>query len=60
MKACIAEVRPISVGSNMRLELAQSVDAGIGRIACDDGSVNRSDRHAGDPLGMDAGLRRAS
>ena len=42
----------------MRPKLAQPLDAGIGRVAGDDGGVYRTDRDAGDPVRMDVGFRQ--
>ena len=49
---------PRRVRSHLRPKLAQTVDAVIGRVARDDSTVNRSDRNAGDPVGMDIGFRQ--
>jgi len=43
---------------HLRPELAKPVNAGIGRIACDDCSVDRSNRNSGNPIRMDIGFRQ--
>src|SRR5580704_15959277 len=42
----------------MRPKFPQPIDAGIRRVARDDGGIDRSDRYAGDPVGMDIGFRK--
>src|SRR6266536_387828 len=58
--AVVAERRPTPwrVRSRLRPKLAQPVYASTGRVAGDDGRVNRSDRYAGDPVRMDVCLRQ--
>ena len=42
----------------MRPKFPQPIDAGIRRVTRDDGGIDRADRYAGDPVGMDIGFRK--
>ena len=42
----------------MRPKFPQPIDAGIRRVARDDGGIDRTDRYAGDPVRMDIGFRK--
>jgi hypothetical protein len=53
----ITEARPTSSRGHLRPELAQPINADLGRVPGDQGGVDRTDRHAGDPIGMDGCLR---
>jgi hypothetical protein len=52
-------IQPIPRGarSHMRPKFPQPIDAGIGRVAGDDGGVDRTDRDTGNPVRMDVGFR---
>ena len=43
---------------NMRPKLSQTVNAVIGSVAGDDSAVDRADRNAGNPVGMNIGFRQ--
>jgi hypothetical protein len=53
---CVPEKRPKPVRGHLGPKLAQPIDAGIRRIAGNDGRIDRPDRDASDPVGMYAGL----
>ncbi|MET3334933.1 hypothetical protein ABIF61_003457 [Bradyrhizobium japonicum] len=40
----------------MRPEIAEPVNTGLRRVACDDRGVDCADRNAGHPIWMDAGF----
>jgi hypothetical protein len=42
----------------MRPKFPQPIDAGIRRVARNDRGIDRTDRYAGDPVGMDIGFRQ--
>jgi hypothetical protein len=42
---------------SLRPKLAQPIDSRMGRIACNNGTIDGSDRDAGDPVRMDIGFR---